>query len=365
LYSILKKDFSEMKRLGAMLNTKLPDGCGWLVKLPLALGLLILVADIVGVMEPAFRLWKSKPDKVALVNNEQVSRVQLQERMRALLWRSGESWKELSSERQDALRETALEQLIDDCRLKRLAMEAGASSRRQSSEAFQQFLKQFEGDEWRQRAEWQGMNEVTLERSIAAGADQLAALNAKLGDGAQPVSEAQAKAWYEAHRQELINPERVHVSHIFLTRHDVKNPERAVEIAAFYQKLTAEPSSFAALAAKHSDDERTKNTGGDLGWLSRERVPADFAEKVFSLEVGQISAPFTTRLGWHIVILHEKRPSRPLSFDEARPEIVAMLEDERRAEALKTLTAAWRSAPKRVQRFDDRIGNVEPAPIGW
>ena len=350
--------------MSAPLSTPKPKWRACLVLLlvsPVGLGLVLLSEDI----GHTFRLWNLKRDAVALVNNEQISRVQLQERMRALLWRSGESWKELSSERQDALREAALEQLIDDCRLRRLAMGAGASSRRQSSEAFQQFLRQFEGDEWRQRAEWQGLNEATLQRSIGAGADQLAALNADLADSVKPVSEAQVKAWFDAHRQELINPERIRASHIFLTRHDVKNPERAEEIAAIHQQLVAQPSSFAALSAKHSDDERTKNTGGDLGWLSKARAPADFADKVFSLEVGQISAPFTTRLGWHIVIVHEKRPAQLLSFDEAKPEILAMLQDELRAEALKTSAPAWRTAHKTVERFDDRIRAVEPAPIGW
>jgi parvulin-like peptidyl-prolyl isomerase len=353
-----------MKRLGAVLNTKLPDGCGWFFMLPLALCLYILLADTIGVIGPAFHSWRLKRDSVALVNNERISRVELQERMRALLWRSGESWKGLSVDRQNAVRESALEELINGCRLKRLAIETAGSSGRHSSEAFQQFLKQFEGDEWRQRAEWQGMNEVALQRWIKTGADQLDAQAADLTGNEQPVTQEQLQAWYEAHRRQLINPERIRVSHIFLTRHDAKNPDRAGEVAAIHQKLAAEPSSFAALAAKHSDDERTKNKAGDLGWLSRERVPADFAEKVFTQPVGKISEPFATRLGWHIAIVHERRPAKALTFEQAKPEILAMLEDERRSEALNALTKEWRASSFRIQRFDDRIRDLEPAPIG-
>jgi parvulin-like peptidyl-prolyl isomerase len=71
--------------------------------------------------------------------------------------------------------------------------------------------------------------------------------------------------------------------------------------------------------------------GSDLGWLSSERVPAEFCAGVEKLAVGQRSNPFRSHLGFHIVAVTEMRPSRVLSFADARGEILLALANERRA----------------------------------
>lgn len=97
--------------------------------------------------------------------------------------------------------------------------------------------------------------------------------------------------------------EQVHVRHIVTDTY-----EAALEIV----KLLQEGGDFATLAAQHSTDSATKDTGGDMGWRPRGIESADFDEAVFALQPGQISNPITTTNGVEIIKLDERESNRPL-----------------------------------------------------
>ncbi len=59
--------------------------------------------------------------------------------------------------------------------------------------------------------------------------------------------------------------------------------------------------SFADLARSHSDDPASAAAGGDLGWINPGELAPGFDESIQGLQVGEISAPFKTAFGWHIV----------------------------------------------------------------
>lgn len=64
---------------------------------------------------------------------------------------------------------------------------------------------------------------------------------------------------------------------------------------------------FATLARSHSDDTGSALNGGDLGWVNPgDTVPA-FEREMDSLAPGEISQPFQTPFGWHVVQVQERR----------------------------------------------------------
>ncbi len=97
--------------------------------------------------------------------------------------------------------------------------------------------------------------------------------------------------------------EQVHVRHVLTDTY-----EAALEIV----KLIQTGGDFATLAAQHSTDSATKDTGGDMGWRPRGIESADFDQAVFALQPGQISNPITTTNGVQIVKLDERESNRPL-----------------------------------------------------
>jgi parvulin-like peptidyl-prolyl isomerase len=96
-------------------------------------------------------------------------------------------------------------------------------------------------------------------------------------------------------------------------------------------------ATFDALAAQFSEDERTKLRGGDLGWFATARMPEDFMAAVAKLKPGTMSGIVRTKLGWHVIKLIEIRPAAPVEFDDVKAEIVAMLANQERAQAVSAV----------------------------
>ena len=68
---------------------------------------------------------------------------------------------------------------------------------------------------------------------------------------------------------------------------------------------------FAQLAAIYSDDTGSAMQGGDLGWFAKGAMVPEFEKQAFSLSPGQISEPFTSTFGVHILQVEEKDLNRP------------------------------------------------------
>ncbi|MDD3160913.1 MAG: peptidylprolyl isomerase [Bacteroidales bacterium] len=91
-----------------------------------------------------------------------------------------------------------------------------------------------------------------------------------------------------------------------------KDADSQAQIAAeqkindIYQKLN-EGGDFAATAKQESDDKGTAVKGGELPWFGTGRMTKQFEEAVFAMQKGELSKPFRTEFGWHIVLLKDKR----------------------------------------------------------
>ncbi|MEM6405084.1 MAG: peptidylprolyl isomerase [Pseudomonadota bacterium] len=64
---------------------------------------------------------------------------------------------------------------------------------------------------------------------------------------------------------------------------------------------------FALLARTHSADPGSADKGGELGWVNPDDMVSEFAAQMKNTPINQISQPFKTRFGWHIVQVLDKR----------------------------------------------------------
>jgi peptidyl-prolyl cis-trans isomerase SurA len=60
-------------------------------------------------------------------------------------------------------------------------------------------------------------------------------------------------------------------------------------------------ADFTEVAKESSEDTFTKDKGGDLGWFTQDQFGPEFGAQLAGLQDGQVSAPFKTQAGWHIV----------------------------------------------------------------
>ena len=95
--------------------------------------------------------------------------------------------------------------------------------------------------------------------------------------------------------------------HILIQPSEVVSPENAKQmIDSIYNRLKT-GEDFAVLAATFSNDSGSARDGGSLGWVSPGVMVPQFEEKMKSTPVGQISEPFQTQFGWHVLQVTETR----------------------------------------------------------
>ena len=156
------------------------------------------------------------------------------------------------------------------------------------------------------------------------------------------VTEDECKQAYSQNPAEFVQPIRYRASHLFLAAHAGTPPDVVEEKRRAIQASAARISageSLARLAREYSEDEATKAKGGDLGFFAANRVPPEFLAEVEKLKPGQISPPFQSHLGFHLVELTERRPARSLRFEEARGEIQLSLGNAKRTPIVAQLWA--------------------------
>lgn len=115
----------------------------------------------------------------------------------------------------------------------------------------------------------------------------------------------------------------------------VKTEEDAISMVA---KLS-EGASFDALAKEFSEDEGSREKGGDLGYFTRDMLDEVFTEQAFATSKGDRSAPFETEFGWHIVEVQNRRKAPQPTFEEMRSEILNFMTYDEIQTLLKTLRA--------------------------
>jgi len=89
--------------------------------------------------------------------------------------------------------------------------------------------------------------------------------------------------------------------HILIQPSELMTDAAAEERIKKLRELAVAGADFAELAKKNSQDTNTANLGGDLGWFTIGDYGPTVAQAVQALKDGEISAPFRTELGWHIM----------------------------------------------------------------
>ena len=140
------------------------------------------------------------------------------------------------------------------------------------------------------------------------------------------IEEAALRQRYDAEKLRFGEPERRLASHVLVEV--PKDADAAAQAAAKAEaeKLAAsakaEGADFAAIARADSDDNGTAASGGDLGWVSKDMVPAPFADALFAMQPGEVSAPVKTDAGWHVIQLRDVKPGQVTPFEQVRDQLV-------------------------------------------
>ncbi len=133
---------------------------------------------------------------------------------------------------------------------------------------------------------------------------------------ASEVNEDSIEAMYKEQVALQQEDDEVSIAHILV--------ETEAEARALYQQIE-EGATFESLVVANSLDSTTRMENGDLGYVSPNNMADPFPVVIANTKVGEVSEPFLSADGWHILKVKDRRTSPPKTRAEMRPEIVTFL----------------------------------------
>ncbi len=146
------------------------------------------------------------------------------------------------------------------------------------------------------------------------------------------ITHDQLVAKYDEIVKNLKGKAQLKISHILVNSE--ANAKEAEE------RLKKEP--FSKVAKELSVDGASKDKGGDLGFLLVGTMDPDMEKKALSLKVGEVSSPFKSKYGWHVIKLEDKRTTSVAPFENLKNRIAVDLYNEAVRKYAETLTSDYK-----------------------
>ncbi len=137
------------------------------------------------------------------------------------------------------------------------------------------------------------------------------------------ITDVMIKDYYQEHRQEFKTPQKVEARHILIKVQEDATQEKVASARKQAQDIydmAVDGQNFQELAKKYSQGP-SKESGGYLGKFEKNAMVKPFADKVFSMEAGEISEPVRTMFGWHIIKLVDRFDASTKTLEQVSKKI--------------------------------------------
>ncbi len=131
--------------------------------------------------------------------------------------------------------------------------------------------------------------------------------------------------------------QRVRIRHILIRVPEGASPDEELKARNRIEDIRTQVlagASFAEMASRYSDEAQTAPQGGDWGFIRRGtgRFDSVFYDIAFSLRPGELSKPFRTRVGWHLVLCEAREEPSKADFRARKAALREQLLQERASE---------------------------------
>jgi parvulin-like peptidyl-prolyl isomerase len=184
-------------------------------------------------------------------------------------------------------------------------------------------------EQMRQAVEAQGISWDLYRQQIASDIERAMLVNREIGSRVNVIPE-DVEQYYQEHLADYTVPEQIRIRHIFLLLPDFAIEEQAQEVQKqmeeIYQRVLA-GEDFATLANTYSEGPGA-GEGGDLGYFKKGTMAQEIEEVALSLNPGEVSKPFRTDSGLHLIRVEERQVAGHRPLEEVGEEIKNKLYDE-------------------------------------
>lgn len=185
----------------------------------------------------------------------------------------------------------------------------------------------------------------------------------------QTASDAEIEAFYNAHKNQFVTPEKLTVEYVTISPKEVEKKVEVsdAQIETYYQTnkarfVTAGESQlahiqvqseaeantivqavkngedFAKLAKEKSQDKGSASQGGNLGWAKAGTFPKAFEEAAAALQVGQTSQAVKVDNTFHIIKVLDRKAEAAIPLEKVKDQIAKTIRDELVMTEYSTLT---------------------------
>lgn len=137
------------------------------------------------------------------------------------------------------------------------------------------------------------------------------------------VNEEAIKNYYNT-RPDDYQHEKIKVAHILIRTHskmsEAEQQAALTRAQEAYSKARA-GQLFSDVAKQYSEDTVSSRQGGELGWLSKGAIDPVFSARVFETDAGEITVPFKSSFGFHVVKILEGSQIIKIPFEKVKGDI--------------------------------------------
>lgn len=253
-----------------------------------------------------------------------------------------------------------LEQFITDKLLEAEAREAGVKI---SEEDINQYIEQVKRnnrlseDDFKTVLSREGQTLAAYKLSVKSEMEKSELINRQVKSKVNITNE-DIERYYKLNSKNYRAGDRARIRHILFSLPEKASTEQTKEATARSHEILQRIKSgedFAQLARQYSEGAGRAD-GGDIGWVNRGSLLPGLEDVAFQkLTVGQVSEPFRTSMGLHIVKLEAREAGAALPLSAVAPKI----KDELYAKALEERFAKWmKSDLRRRHRVDVKLAGV-------
>ncbi len=167
----------------------------------------------------------------------------------------------------------------------------------------------------------------------------------KLMEPLVEVTDEEIQAYFEENKDLYHQEEQVEARHILVEDEALAND---------LLKQLKDGADFAELAKEHSTDG-TAPMGGDLGFFPRGKMVPEFDEKVFSMNVGDVSDLVKTNYGYHIIEVLDKKEDKEASLEDVKEEI----KDKLFENGMQTEYVQWLEEKRAAYKIENTLTDTE------
>lgn len=243
---------------------------------------------------------------VAIVEKEVITEVELRNSINQVMT----SKKENSDEQYtDLVRASVLNELIQKSLIEQYANESGITIEQKKIDAFLTNIakkNKLTIEELRNTIEKDG---IKFGRFIDNIRYELLLKQIKNKEISSKINISDFEIESQLRKNEVLNPDVYNISHILIQNTSDASPEQIKEnyekSMEVYKMLLAK-NSFEDIAKNYSNDSTAKS-GGNIGWKKEADLPKLFNDQLAAINVGEITKPFQSPNGFHILKINEKK----------------------------------------------------------